>query len=596
MKRTILLVLICLFSLSIFSVSGQEYNEHDLQKLKSFMKQVDEEGKSNIQKLIGFNQLLNWEDDDENKWIGELPPSFISWTSDQNEKRITEIKYPSGGQSGYMFGVCDFSDCVKLTRIDLAYNSLTKINLNGCVNLDYLKVSDNKITYIDLRGCDALEKSYLSITNNNLWFSKMLLPLGGAWSEDESWASLGTHEVEYSFFGNETNEYVFDLGNEGHIDYIDWNSWDYYSDDYPNEYSEYFDYDVEIVDSERNIIKIKLGNGATINKVKCQIITRDIDRRTINCEFIEDYDYRLEVNIGGLVENLQEMDEPWVNRLNIQIYKKDGEPVDVEWNDFTSNTLIYFLEEPDSYILKFNMNGYMSTYYNEAGGIVSSWKYASKIELSPKNNTATVGIYLYPEKIFEETDNITISGTIWEDNGIDKVPALKAQIPRNSTVSVSSKPSAASSNYTLISTQYTKNGEYIFTGLPKAHYLITVEIAGYEQGSIEIDANDPEADYSENDFTVDSETKIITPASTSVIDILSETKISVFHNMKTNVVSIKEVEENYSVRIINIRGQVVKSIKNNVSELDLDINNIPAGVYFVSIESKGRIENYKIVK
>ena len=273
----------------------------------------------------------------------------------------------------------------------------------------------------------------------------------------------------------------------------------------------------------------------------------------------------------------------------IQLYKSDGTP---EGFNFDNRTGYIDVHKPDDYIINFNVSGCMSTYYNEAGSVMFSWIDASVISLTPQNPIAEVSVYLYPEAVIDVHGMITISGNIFEDNGImDKAPALKAQVSKNATVRISSKPSS-NSVYTPISTQYT--GEFEFTNMPQAYYLITVEIAGYEQGSIEIYANDPDGEYSDNNFIADPDSKTITPESTSSIDILPESKFSIFHNPKTNIVSIKGVEEKYSVRIINIRGQVVRSINNSSSELY--INNISSGVYFVQVEPNGKIDNYKIVK
>jgi len=71
--------------------------------------------------------------------------------------------------------------------------------------------------------------------------------------------------------------------------------------------------------------------------------------------------------------------------------------------------------------------------------------------------------------------------------------------------------------------------------------------------------------------------------------------ISIYSHDKTLFIDFKDTEiNNGKIKLFNLMGQEVKTIPISNSNIELDLNNIDAGIYIVNIYNKTTSVNYKI--
>ncbi len=99
--------------------------------------------------------------------------------------------------------------------------------------------------------------------------------------------------------------------------------------------------------------------------------------------------------------------------------------------------------------------------------------------------------------------------------------------------------------------------------------------------------------YSGSDGAEASIDDINVDATSSIDDI--ETNVSIYPNPAKDFLRIK-TEKNYqSIKLVNINGKLVFSNSGELKNKVLNLNDIPAGIYFLSIEFKDFVYNKKVV-
>ena len=84
---------------------------------------------------------------------------------------------------------------------------------------------------------------------------------------------------------------------------------------------------------------------------------------------------------------------------------------------------------------------------------------------------------------------------------------------------------------------------------------------------------------------------------TSGIQYLKGTNYSVSPNPATEIITVStEKEVNGKIWISNLKGQEFLNQNISGNMVELDINELPSGVYFVNIENEGVVSSKKIVK
>jgi hypothetical protein len=161
MKKIILLLLSAV--LVVNAAKSQEYDAHDLGKLKAFLVQPSAiEGKSNGEQLgLSALDMLTWSVSDA--WLSKLVS--VSW-SEVVPCRVTEIDWGLyGSLSKHLGGDLDMSGCALLRSLEVNVNGLTDLSVRGCESLEVLDCSANELTALEVRGCGLLTELYCSFNS-----------------------------------------------------------------------------------------------------------------------------------------------------------------------------------------------------------------------------------------------------------------------------------------------------------------------------------------------------------------------------------------------------------------------------------------------
>ncbi len=87
---------------------------------------------------------------------------------------------------------------------------------------------------------------------------------------------------------------------------------------------------------------------------------------------------------------------------------------------------------------------------------------------------------------------------------------------------------------------------------------------------------------------------VVTQLPTTGIEVFNDSKISIYPNPATNWLNISSEKEILNAEIINIDGQLVKTISGNFN--NIGIGDLSNGVYFVNIHTENGTETLKFIK
>ena len=180
MKRLIslLVMLTMIFTIlpaaRIFAVGTQDahptpegYNDHDYQKLVTFLETVDGNGMTNGEKIN-----RDYDPDDPATWSRvEMDGTLVgpTWTEGEDKKLVAFFYQAAYGDGygygyGYMRGDLDLSGCTELTTLECYENELSSINVSNCPKLTLFNCDNNVNAFVDFEGCPALEFLCVSAT------------------------------------------------------------------------------------------------------------------------------------------------------------------------------------------------------------------------------------------------------------------------------------------------------------------------------------------------------------------------------------------------------------------------------------------------
>ena len=140
------------------------------------------------------------------------------------------------------------------------------------------------------------------------------------------------------------------------------------------------------------------------------------------------------------------------------------------------------------------------------------------------------------------------------------------------------------------------NGEFSFPSLAYGTYKLVVEILGKTPGikMITISADEPTVNVS---FDV-NETNV-----TKIEEVLNGASLNVFPNPVTNNMNIQiEIRKNVSlnVTVTNLLGETLvsdtKDLNEGIQTLNVNMNNLPTGIYFLNLSDGQEVISKKILK
>ena len=95
----------------------------------------------------------------------------------------------------------------------------------------------------------------------------------------------------------------------------------------------------------------------------------------------------------------------------------------------------------------------------------------------------------------------------------------------------------------------------------------------------------------------DNPTTVVTAiASKKEITEPAAINVEIYPNPVEDVVRVTGLEGVHTVKIMNALGQVVVSVKGTSTELELDLNGKPVGIYLIKIEMLGKSITRKLIK
>lgn len=137
-----------------------EFNAHDVQKLRAFFEQEDESGVKNGEKLFA-----GYDPDDPASWNGRAVDQFDDLRDIVNWKEDGSLFLLFMADKG-LAGELDLAGCASLESVQFDSNAITRLNVNGCGKLHYVRAGNNLIEEAEFEGVEIL--SELLIKGNRL--------------------------------------------------------------------------------------------------------------------------------------------------------------------------------------------------------------------------------------------------------------------------------------------------------------------------------------------------------------------------------------------------------------------------------------------
>jgi hypothetical protein len=256
--------------------------------------------------------------------------------------------------------------------------------------------------------------------------------------------------------------------------------------------------------------------------------------------------------------------------------KKLDSIVGYEYDDITAQLLPYSLYK---YTYDAN-NNVISEIYSEWDTSTNSWINSSKYEYTyDANNNVTSEIYSY-----------------WDTSTTSWINYYKYEYTYDTNNNVTSEI------YSLWDTSTTS---WIFADKDEYTYDLTVSIdnvlAPY---NMYVGSNNPilsyfNYNYNGSDFVLDMKEIYYYSDITGINEFTDDYNVSIYPNPANDYLMINTtINENLKIEIYTIRGQSVMSTEctNNISQMRIDISQLPAGIYFIRIANNQNNITKKFVK
>ena len=588
------------------------YDQNDLKKLMDFMQQhaADENGNPlpyvfNAELILKNNDLDSWKRG-QFDWLYNLDNGYepeyncVKWDRPEGEKikRLIGLNFYRPEKPDYpiyLSGPLNFNDCAYLQYVKCDDERLTTANFANCPKLEQVNLSYNIITSANFEKSENIW--YLNIYINKLLPSKIKLtqlPKVFSFFDQRVTGSDNT------LVKKDNELYVrVDLSAELNIELL-------------QPYKPYITWDKGVLPvnstDKSGIFDYKLIDLQSIQNRKSSLAA-------VNIIYESDFNYS-DFESGGSLKYLPNIissksaihisTDPPPQGATAHIYwVKDGKFIFVETlEDITPDGKFTNLLPAGDYVIHANAPGYLFSYYSDPKDTpVSSWKDERIKKVSPGESIS----FALKEKNLKK-GKIEISGNVVEEDKKQSPLKASVRVLHKSTVKLHSTISptpeiAPEDEWILEATTQTneEDGSYSFTDLPQKTYRITVEIPGYEMiESIILQPNSEGAIFGNQNFLVSEENETITPIAEKqiILDDVSneEMQLTLYPNPVTDVVRIDGLKGVCTVKIINMSGQVVKSMKATSTELMLQFNDLPSGMYLIRIESEGNVQTLKLIK
>jgi Secretion system C-terminal sorting domain/Carboxypeptidase regulatory-like domain len=229
----------------------------------------------------------------------------------------------------------------------------------------------------------------------------------------------------------------------------------------------------------------------------------------------------------------------------------------------------------------------VATYFPNA----IDWTSSTLVQSDPLNVTTAD---ITPFNSIDLTGGVTVNGTLgWGPNGFTK--AASVVLAEGVEVFIQDV-----NNTTYAQATTDANGLYTFSNVPNGNYQIVVNLPGYSQiDTYDFVVNDNSTTFDELDFLIDDH-EIFKSGFLSVSKDFDNDLVA-FPNPTNGKVFIQmpHVFGNFSADVYNMTGQKIwdKTVTgNNVDQFNVDLTDLPAGMYFVKVQSDSEVLEIRVVK
>jgi hypothetical protein len=133
-------------------------------------------------------------------------------------------------------------------------------------------------------------------------------------------------------------------------------------------------------------------------------------------------------------------------------------------------------------------------------------------------------------------------------------------------------------------------GQYSFSNLPWGTYVIWLDIPGIKPVSITVVLGPNNPKSTGRDFKVDDNSAI---SSTDDLEIVQGARI--YPNPTSDVIWV-DLRAQAQISLSNTKGQIVQQINDASGTTRLSTENLPAGIYLLSVRRADAVQTFKIVK
>ncbi len=133
-------------------------------------------------------------------------------------------------------------------------------------------------------------------------------------------------------------------------------------------------------------------------------------------------------------------------------------------------------------------------------------------------------------------------------------------------------------------------GQYSFGNLPWGTYVIWLDIPGIKPVSITVVLGPNNPKSSGRDFKVDDNSAV---SATDDIEIVQTARI--YPNPTSDIIWV-DLRAQAQISLSNTKGQIIQQINDASGTTRLSTENLPAGIYLLSVRRADAIQTFKIVK
>ncbi len=139
-------------------------------------------------------------------------------------------------------------------------------------------------------------------------------------------------------------------------------------------------------------------------------------------------------------------------------------------------------------------------------------------------------------------------------------------------------------NHLVAFTHTDASGNYSFSNLANGNYNVYPEDLGYTTTpAVNLDVTSTSESVTNVTFVQHTISKTITPGSNGVTNILLNKTLSIYPNPASSSIIINSAEPITGIAISNLLGQTLINQNNNSKQVQVDVTDLPAGVYLVKI-------------